>query len=73
VLIKYTTGFIIALAVDEKFLDVESYSLMIVNWQNTSPGHFQRNPTFGVISTTERLFSKPQSTGDENDFWEFLV
>jgi len=55
---KYGTDFIIPLVVDEKFLDMESHSLMSVNWQNTSPSHFLRNPTFGVISTTERLFSK---------------
>jgi len=29
-LIKYATGFIIALKVDEKFLDVESHLLMLV-------------------------------------------
>jgi len=56
---------------DEKFLEVESHSLMLVNRQNTSPSHFLRNPTFGVISTTERLFSKPQTTGGGNDFWNF--
>jgi len=52
-IIKYSTCFIIALVVDEKFLDMESHSVMLVNWQNTSPSHFLRNPTFGVISTTE--------------------
>jgi len=73
VIIKYDTGFIIALVVDEKFLDLESHLLMLVNWQNTSPSHFLRlrNPTFGVISTTERLFSEPQTTGGGNDFWNF--
>jgi len=55
VIIKYSTCFIIALVVDEKLLDMESHSLMLVNWQNTSPSHFLRNPTFGVISTRERL------------------
>jgi len=60
-------------ALDKKFLDVESHSLVLVNWQNTSPSHFLRNPTIGVISTTERLFSKPQTTGGENNFLEFLV
>jgi len=30
VIIKYDTGFIIALVADEKFLDVESHSLMLV-------------------------------------------
>jgi len=59
--------------VNEKFLDVELHSLMLVNWQNTSPSHFLRNPTFVVISTTERLFGKPQITGGGNDFLEFLV
>jgi len=40
--------------VDEKFLNVESHSLMLVKWKKgTSPSHFLRNPTFGVISTTE--------------------
>ena len=61
------------LVVDEKFLDVESHSLMLVNWQNTSPSHFLLNPTFGVISTTERLFSKPQTTDGGNYCLEFLV
>ena len=62
-LIKYGTGLIIALDVDEKSLDVESHSLVSVNRQKgTSPSHFLRNPTFGVISTTERLLSMPQIT-----------
>jgi len=30
VIIKYVTGFIIALVVDEKFLDVELYLLMLL-------------------------------------------
>jgi len=55
VLIKYGTGFIIALVVDEKFLDVESHSLMLANWQNTSPSHFLLIPTFGIISTKDFL------------------
>jgi len=33
-LIKFGTGFTITLEVDEKFLDVESHSLMLVNLQN---------------------------------------
>jgi len=73
VIINYSTGFIIALVVDEKFLDMESHSLMLVNWQHISPSHFLPNPTFGVISTRERLFSKPQTTGGGNDVLEFLV
>jgi len=73
VIIKYGTGFIIALVVDAKFLDVELHSLMLVNWQNTSPSHFLRNPTFGGISTTQRLFSKPKTIGGGNDFLEVLV
>jgi len=29
---------------------------MLANWQKgTSPSHFLRNPTSGVVSTTERL------------------
>jgi len=73
VLIKYGTGFI-AFEVDEKSLDVELHSLKLVNWQKgTSPSHFLRNSTFCVISTSERLLSKPQTTGGENDFLEFLV
>jgi len=93
---KYGTCFIIALVVDEKFLDVELHSLMLtfanvawrviglqsytrkvahagLFWQNTSPSHFLRNPTFGVISTIERLFSKAQTTGGGNKFLEFVV
>jgi len=46
---------------------------MLVNWQNTSPSHFLRNPTSGVISTKEGIFSKPQTTGGGNDFFGFLV
>jgi len=59
--------------VDKKFLDVESHSLVLVNWQNASLSHFVRNPSIGVISTTERLFSKSQTTSGKNDFLEFLV
>jgi len=45
--------FIVALKFGEKFLDVESHALMLVNWQKgKSPSHFLRNPTSGVISTT---------------------
>ena len=55
VLIKYDTGLTIALEVDGKSLDVESHSLMSVNMQKgTSPSYFLRNPTFSIISTTER-------------------
>jgi len=64
VLTQYGTGLTIALEVDEKSLDVESHSLMSVNRQKgTPPSHFLRNPTSGVISTTERLLSMPQITG----------
>ena len=74
VLIKYGTGFTIALEVDDKSLDVESHSLMSVNRQKrTSPSHFLRNPTFGVISTAERLLSMPQIKGRKKDFLKFLV
>jgi len=71
---KYGTGFIIALDVDEKFLDVESHSLMLVNRQKgTSLSHFLRNPTFGVTYTTEKLFSQPQAIGSGIDDLEFLA
>jgi len=74
VLINYGAGLTIALEVDEKSLDVESHSLMSVNRQKgTSPNHFLRNPTFGVISTTERLLSMPEITSGEKDFLKFLV
>jgi len=67
-LIKYYTSFF-ALEVDENFLDVQSHSLMLVKWQKgTSPSYFLSNPTSGVISTTERLFSKIQGTDGENNF-----
>jgi len=67
-------GFIVALDVDEKFLDVESYSLMLVNWpKSNSSSNILRDLTFGVISTKEWLHSKPQTTVGENDFMEFLV
>jgi len=72
-MIKYGTDFTITLVVDEKFLDVQSHSLMVVNWLNTSPSHFLCNPTFGVISTTERLFSKPQTGGGNDFFGKFSV
>ena len=72
-LIKYGTGLTIALEVDDKFVVVESHSFMSVKRQKgTSPSHFLRNPTFGVISTTERL-SMPQIEGGEKDFFKFLV
>jgi len=74
VLIKYGTGLTTALEVDEKSLDVESHLLMSVNrHKGNSQSHFLRNPTFGVISTTERLLSMPQITGGEKDFLKFLV
>jgi len=41
--------------IDEKVLEVGSHSLMLLNWQNTSPSHFLRNPISGVISTTDFL------------------
>ena len=68
-LIKYGTGFTIALEVDDKSLDVESHSRMSVNRQKgTSLRHFLRNPTFGVVSTTERLLRMPQIKGGERLF-----
>jgi len=73
VIIKYGTGFIIAFVVDEKFLDVESHSLVLVIWQKSTSSLFLRNPTFGVIYTTERLFSKLQTTGGGTDFLKFLI
>ena len=72
-IIKYGTGCTIAVVVDEQFVDVESHSLMLVNWLNTSPSHFLCNPTFGVISTTERLFSKPQTGGGKIFFGNFSL
>jgi len=47
---------------------------MLANWQNTSPSQFLRNPTFGVVFTTEKLFGKPQTTGGSlagKIFWDF--
>jgi len=74
VLIKYGTGFIIALEVDEKFLGVESHSLVLVyRKKNTSPSHFLRNPAFAVISTTETLLSKAQISNGEKISLQFLV
>jgi len=74
VLIKYGTGFTIALEVNDKSLDVESHSLMSVNRQKgTSLSHFLRKPTFGVVSTTESLLRMPQIKGGEKDFLKFLV
>jgi len=73
VLIKYGKGFITALEVDEKFLDVEWRSLVLVNWEKgTSPSHFLRNPTFGVISTTEKLLQASDYRWRKK-FLEFLV
>jgi len=47
---------------------------MLVNLQKgNSHSHFLRNPTFGVISTTEWLLRKLQTTGSEKDFLGFLV
>jgi len=74
VIITYGTGLTIALEVNEKSLDVESHALMSVNRQkSTSPSHVLRNPTFGVISTTERLLSMPQITSGEKEFLKFLA
>jgi len=56
--------------IDEKVLEVESHSLMLLNWQNNSPGHFLRNPTSDVISTTDFLaYLKLQVA--ETIFWNF--
>jgi len=67
-------GLTIALEADEKSVDVESHSLMSVNRQKgTSPSHFLRNPTFSVISTTERFLNMSQITGGKKDFLKFLV
>jgi len=42
---------------------------MLVNWQKgSSPSHVLPNSTLGVVSTTKRLFSKPQSAGSETIF-----
>jgi len=41
--------------IDGKVLEVESHSLMLLNRQITSPSHFPRNPTSGVITTTDFL------------------
>jgi len=39
---------------------VESH--LLCTWQKgTSPSRFLYNPTFSVISTTERLLGKPQT------------
>jgi len=43
------------LVVEEKFLNVEWRSRMLVNWQNISLSQFLCNPTFGVISTIDIL------------------
>jgi len=72
-IIKYGTGFIIALVVDEKCLDVESHSLMLVSWQKaTSRSHFLRNPTFGVIYTQQKDFlANLELQVSEPIFWNF--
>jgi len=46
---------------------------LINRQKGTSPSHLLRNPTCGVISTTERLLSMPQIKGGEKDFLKFLV
>jgi len=43
--------------------------MLVSRQKGISLGQFLRNPTFGVISATERLHSKHQTTGDEKDFW----
>jgi len=64
---KYNTGFIVALNVDETFL--ESHSLMLVSWQKgILPSNFLRNVIFGMRSKTVWLHSKRQTTGGENNF-----
>ena len=37
--------------------------------ESISPSHVQRNPTFGVISTTKSHLRTSQTTSRENDFW----
>ena len=71
---KIWHGFIVALDIDEKLLVVESHSLMLVNLQKgNSPSNFLRNPTYGVISTSDRLLRKPQNYRWRKNFLEFLV
>jgi len=61
---KYSTGFIVTLDVDETFLDG---GIAFAYAKGISPSNFLRNVSFGVIYTTERLHSKPQTCG-EKDF-----
>ena len=47
---------------------------MLVSWQKgISPSNFLCNVTFGVISTTESLYIKPQTTSGEKYFLDSLV
>jgi len=63
-----STGYIVALNVDETFLG-GGIAFAIVIWQTgISPSHFLPNRTFVGISTTEWLLSKPQTTGGEKSF-----
>jgi len=47
---------------------------MLVSWQKGMlPSNFPQNVTFGVISTAESLYNKPQTTGGEKDFMDLSL
>jgi len=70
---KIWHGFVVALDIDEKLLVVESHSLMLVNLQKgNSPSNFLRNPTYGGISTSDRLLRKPQNYRWRKKFFGIL-
>ena len=72
-LIKYGTGFIIALEIDDKSVDVKfAFAYVSDGKKGTLPSHFLANPTFDFISTTKSRLSNPQTAGGQNEFLEFL-
>jgi len=51
---KYNSGFIVTLNVNETFLGGGIHPLVLTSWRkNISPSSILRNLTYGVISTTE--------------------
>ena len=58
--------------VDEKFLDVESHSLMLVTGKILHPVTFYAIQLLAYLHKRE-IFSKSQTIGGGNDFLEFLV
>jgi len=72
--ITYGTGFIIALVVDEKFLDVESYSVMLTGPKVHHQVTFYEIQLLALFTQQEDVLANLKlPIGGRNDFLEFLV